>query len=193
MPVTTASYFDTYQFEGKAGQSVMIRMDSKAFAPFLMLLGPDGKKIAIDENTPNDDYAAIAQQLPANGTYRLIANSRAEKQKGAYTVSVTPLILLRHGELATGNRKLKNGALYQDYDFQAKANQTIKIVTYSPDFAPYLVLLNADGKVIDESRGSAHDKDSASLWITLPRAGSYKVAVMTQKPGAEGKYSLMVQ
>ncbi|MGA7932533.1 MAG: trypsin-like peptidase domain-containing protein [Kovacikia sp.] len=187
------SFFDTYQFEGKAGQPVMIRMESKAFAPYLVLLGPNGKEIAIDENSPNDDYAVIAKQLPASGTYRVIANSRKGKQEGAYTVSVTPLILLRSGELAAGNRKFKDGSLYQDYNFQGQANQTIKVATYSPDFAPYLLLVNANGKVIAESRGSAHDRDSAVLRLKLPQTGSYKVVVVTLKPGQVGKYSLMVQ
>jgi serine protease Do len=187
------SFYNTYTVEGKLGQSVMIYMESPAFAPYLTLLGPDGKQVATDENTPNDNWAMIRQQLPANGIYKVIANSRLGKVEGAYTLSVSPLILLRQGELSLGNGTLKDGSFYQSYTFQGTANQEVSISTFTPTFAPYLLLVNSDGKVIAETKNVKPGDKEARIKIRLPRSGDYKVIVSTLQPGSQGGFNLVVR
>lgn len=187
------SFYNTYEFQGKAGQPVMIYMESQAFAPYLVLIGPDGKEISRDENKPNDNWAWIRQQLPMNGTYQVIVNSRLSQVEGAYTLSVSPLLLLRDGELSRGNGTLKDGSYYQPYTIEGNANQEIVITTVTSGFTPYLLLVSPEGKVIAETDNVKPDDKAAGLKIRLPRAGSYKVLVSTLQPGSQGEFRLVVQ
>jgi hypothetical protein len=168
-------------------------MKSPAFAPYLALLSPDGKVIAFDANKPNDDYAIIMEQLPVNGTYRIIATSRQGETIGNYTLTAESMILWREGELSSGNQTLKDGSWYQDYAFQGRANQEIAIYSYSNHFVPYILLVSGDGKVIAQTEDVKPTDKVAGIKFRLPKAGSYRILVSTLKPGQQGKFNLMVQ
>lgn len=66
-----------YTFEGQAGQVVTITLESDDFDPVLFLQTATGEEIAF-----NDDYGGtlnsrIVAELPADGTYRVVARSYA--------------------------------------------------------------------------------------------------------------------
>jgi serine protease Do len=187
------SFFDQYQFTGQAGQSVQIRLESAAFLPYLVLLDPDGKEIAIDKNTPKDDYAIIMHQLPKTGTYRIIANSIQSEKQGTYTLSVSPMLLWRLGELSDGNRALKDGSWYTDYAIEGAAQQDVTITLYSSDFTPYLLLVNDKGDVVAESKDVKSSDKLALVKLRLPSAGRYRVVVSTLKPKTSGHFSVAVR
>ncbi|MBW4656298.1 MAG: pre-peptidase C-terminal domain-containing protein [Kaiparowitsia implicata GSE-PSE-MK54-09C] len=80
-----------YSFEGTAGQAVAIAMDSEEFDTLLVLVGPDGSEVAM-----NDDYArslnsTIVMTLPTAGTYTVLARSFSG-QGGAYSLMVRPAL-----------------------------------------------------------------------------------------------------
>ena len=80
---------DTYTFDGEAGQTMTIELESDDFDPVLQLKGPDGELI-----TTNDDYgvtlnSTIVIELPANGTYSAIATSYSGLG-GSYQIEVRP-------------------------------------------------------------------------------------------------------
>ena len=84
------SLFDTYSFEGTAGQQVTITMESPDFDTFLVLLDPSGEPIA-----DNDDIVAgsnlnsqITITLPQSGTYVVIANAYDSSGRGRYSLTV---------------------------------------------------------------------------------------------------------
>ncbi|MEO0535021.1 MAG: tetratricopeptide repeat protein [Cyanobacteria bacterium P01_A01_bin.123] len=82
---------DEYQFEGVGGQTVSISMTSEEFDTLLVLLGPDGEEVAMND----DDYfdrslnSKIVTTLPTDGTYTIIAKSFGGRG-GDYVVSVQP-------------------------------------------------------------------------------------------------------
>ena len=80
---------DEYSFEGEVGQTLTITMTSEEFDPLLILLGPDGEEIAV-----NDDYggtlnSTIVTTLPSSGAYTILAGSYSG-QGGMYDVAVRP-------------------------------------------------------------------------------------------------------
>ncbi|MEO0536417.1 MAG: trypsin-like peptidase domain-containing protein [Cyanobacteria bacterium P01_A01_bin.123] len=84
------SLFDTYTFQGEAGQQVTVTMESPDFDTFLVLLDPSGQPIA-----DNDDIVAgsnlnsqITITLPQSGAYRIIANSYDASGQGRYLLTV---------------------------------------------------------------------------------------------------------
>ncbi|MFM7405298.1 MAG: S1C family serine protease [Cuspidothrix sp.] len=83
---------DGYLFSGKAGQKVVIDMDSKEINPFLTLIQiieSDGKQ-KLEKVAENDDKGAgnfnaqIITTLPADGTYLIVAKSSQRGESGNY-------------------------------------------------------------------------------------------------------------
>ncbi len=185
--------YDRYSLKGEAGQSVMIRLESKALKPVVALLGPDGKQVIIDENTPNDDFADVVLQLPVSGTYTIIANSRQKGEQGTYQLRVMPLILARSGALKVGDRLLKDGSLYQPFEFQGQANQPVTIRVSSQEFDPYVILLDAKGKQLAANDDGATQTTNSLLSMRLPQTGTYTVLVNAAKRGQQGAFNLVVR
>lgn len=80
------SYIDTYSFEGRAGQRIVVRMSSPELDSYLLLLDPNGNSIAQDDDSGGNLDAQIDVVLPVNGTYTLYANSYSGGVVGAYTL-----------------------------------------------------------------------------------------------------------
>ncbi|MEL6939099.1 MAG: PPC domain-containing protein [Cyanobacteria bacterium J06598_1] len=86
---TLAPMEDAYPFDGDAGQTMTIELQSEAFDTILLLKGPDGEII-----TSNDDYggtlnSTIVYELPEAGTYSAVASSFSG-QGGSYQIEVRP-------------------------------------------------------------------------------------------------------
>ncbi|MEM9089476.1 MAG: pre-peptidase C-terminal domain-containing protein [Cyanobacteria bacterium P01_F01_bin.53] len=86
---TLAPMADSYTFDGEAGQSMTIELQSEDFDTTLLLKGPDGEDI-----TSNDDYggtlnSTIVIELPESGTYSAVASSFSG-EGGNYQIEVRP-------------------------------------------------------------------------------------------------------
>ncbi|MEN8445443.1 MAG: PPC domain-containing protein [Cyanobacteria bacterium J06555_13] len=80
---------DAYPFDGTAGQTMTIELQSEEFDTILLLKGPDGEVL-----TSNDDFggtlnSTIVIELPEDGTYSAIASSFSG-QGGSYQIEVRP-------------------------------------------------------------------------------------------------------
>jgi serine protease Do len=83
------SLYREHTFEGRSGQNVTISMESGDFDTYLILVGPDGSKIAEnDDASPDTLNSSISVTLPENGTYRIIANALDRTGRGNYTLTV---------------------------------------------------------------------------------------------------------
>lgn len=86
------SYFDPFQFQGTAGQSLSFMMFSSQLDPYLLLYDPYFKIIADMDDTSRDNINAVLEELilPIPGTYFLIANSFSAGETGDYKLALTP-------------------------------------------------------------------------------------------------------
>lgn len=76
-------------FQGSAGQSVTINLQSPDFDTYLVVIGPDGKIIAQNNDIgPNDTNSALQVNLPRTGTYRVIINAHDRGGKGRYLLTI---------------------------------------------------------------------------------------------------------
>ena len=82
------SFYETHTFNGQAGQQVSIQLTSSDFDTYLMLIDPDGQKIAENDDAQNSTNSAITVTLPSSGTYTVIANSY-DNSSGAYSMVVS--------------------------------------------------------------------------------------------------------
>lgn len=120
-----------HTFSGEAGQTVMITLSSDEFDPYLVLLDPSGKEIAV-----NDDYArslnsAIVFTLPESGQYKVVARSFSG-QGGNYAVNVQPASPFDRA-YARGMQLLAEGKIAEA---ETALSEAIQIAPSVP--APYL-------------------------------------------------------
>lgn len=202
------SLFDIYTFEGQAGEQIQIEMTSREIDPFLILLDPNGREVAQDDDSAGGQNARIQATLPMNGSYLLFANSYDTGELGSYslrgrsssrTVSRSPLsrnfLLQRQGVLDPTTAEILpfDGSLYQAYPFDGRAGQEITINLASSDFDTYLILLDPSGEKIGENDDISRSNTNSQLNVTLPRSGTYRVIVNTYDAGGQGQYILKVR
>ncbi|NES21362.1 MAG: tetratricopeptide repeat protein, partial [Symploca sp. SIO3E6] len=81
------SYYNIHTFEGKAGEQITIELTSSEFDPYMMLFGPEGKKIGDDNDGGNGNDAKIVVTLPTTDTYRIVVLAYKAGELGKYTLS----------------------------------------------------------------------------------------------------------
>lgn len=83
------SLYDEYTFEGTAGQSVTIRLESDDFNPYVALLDTQGQLLAENNNVSSaDTNAVITMTLPITGQYRVVVNAYKPTGRGQYRLTV---------------------------------------------------------------------------------------------------------
>ncbi|MEM0978673.1 MAG: tetratricopeptide repeat protein [Cyanobacteria bacterium P01_H01_bin.58] len=85
------SLYDLHTFEGEAGQFIEIRLSSDAFDTYLTLVGPDGERVAENDDGGEGLNSIIYIQLPQTGRYSVIANAYDAAERGRYRLTVTAI------------------------------------------------------------------------------------------------------
>ena len=193
-----------WALQGRAGETVVISLDSDAFDAYLYFAGP-----GIAEALTNDDggYGLNSQltvTFPQNGTYVVGAAALSGGSTGAYTLTVTePLDL---AALDTDDRRLAldvlaygmlsdedlviEGRLVQAWAFQARAGQDVTVDLMSTDFDSYLQVAGPGFRTALSAADGGEDLDSR-LQITFPADGTYRI-IAGSLGGDGGSFTLRV-
>lgn len=86
--LTSGEFIDSFNFQGTAGQRVVIDMRSTAMDPYLILLAPSGAQEDNDDVSSSDRNARIETTLSETGNYRIGATSYQPGESGAYVVTL---------------------------------------------------------------------------------------------------------
>lgn len=91
-PTGFRGYYDLYSFGGSPGDVVTIRMQSEPGDSYLILLDPNGERVA--ENDDGSDTAFLDaeisdHELESAGTYRIVATSFSESDTFPYQLTLT--------------------------------------------------------------------------------------------------------
>lgn len=208
------SYYKAYQFQGQAGQSLVVEMRGNGLDPYLVLFDATGRKLAEDDDGGGGKNARLAINLPTTGKYTLYANSYEVGQTGSFTIagrlgnnstaqsiieSTTQstgdrsIILQKNGVLGTQSRVFaRDGSLFDAFSFNGQAGQVVQIELVSSDFHPYLVLFAPNSKVLQENNGLPSRKN-ASMTLELPLTGTYRTVVNAFDRTGKGAYKLLVK
>lgn len=83
------SFFQEFSFQGQAGQSVRIRLESPDFDTYLLLLDESRNRIADnDDISPNTTNSEIVVRLPRDGVYTVLVNSFGPGERGRFLLTV---------------------------------------------------------------------------------------------------------
>lgn len=80
-------FFDTFEYQGRAGQSVSMRLDSDTFDALLYLNRADGSVLAYDDDSGGNNNSLLDAALPATETYRIFVTAYGEGQ-GPYRLTI---------------------------------------------------------------------------------------------------------
>lgn len=83
------SLYQEYTFAAQAGQTITLSLESPDFDTYLILLDPNGRKIAEnDDASPTTPNSQLAITLPRSGRYRAIVNAYDRSGRGRYRLTV---------------------------------------------------------------------------------------------------------
>jgi S1-C subfamily serine protease len=83
------SLYEEHTFQGTAGQTVTITLESSEFDTYLILLDPNNQVIGEnDDASPSTLNSALTVTLPLTGTYRVITNAYDSSGRGRYLLTV---------------------------------------------------------------------------------------------------------
>lgn len=80
-------FLDVYYFYGQAGETLTLDLTSSAFDPVLLVDGPDGERLAFNEDGEADVHAHLHLTLPASGDYNIGVTS-VNRAVGAYELTL---------------------------------------------------------------------------------------------------------
>ncbi len=91
---TNRRYFESYNYNGQAGERIAVSMDSSGFDTYLYLTDSNNNIIAeYDDGGTNTNSRVPTNagyfSLPANGTYKIQATSLGENRLGGYSLNLT--------------------------------------------------------------------------------------------------------
>lgn len=85
----SGEYYEALSYAGQAGQFVTISLHSDEFDPYLMVLDPNGSKIAeIDDSVGYGLDIVVSLNLALTGPYTLVVTSYEPGETGTFTLDV---------------------------------------------------------------------------------------------------------
>lgn len=85
------SFFNIHTFSGRAGQVIQVVLSSQEFHPYLAVLDPNRRLLKEHDGLPDRRNATLTVELPANGTYRIVANAYDRRGRGSYEIRIRQL------------------------------------------------------------------------------------------------------
>jgi hypothetical protein len=197
---------DMYTFTGSEGDIVRITMmhiegysTDVGFDPLLRLLAPDGTELIKRNTQPNEFLdAQIIYQLPANGTYTIVAQDFLALGRGKYgllldtgtqvMLDAIPATMPDDGVLALDGEpvvgEITDYGMPLEATFQGAAGQDVRIAMDEFDYSgidPLLILLTPDGSELarDDDSGGGLKNNNAVIVANLPVDGTYTIVMTT--------------
>lgn len=205
----SGEYRDLFEFEGRAGQQIGLRLSSDDFDPYLMVRGPGAFSEDNDDASDADRSAVLNLRLPADGTYRITATSYERGEQGRYQLSLIggSIAVPRtddaeptggrlgtgttRGQLARGDQTLSSGEYVDRYTLPVRRGQTYDLALSASGFDSYLLVRGPGGlsEDNDDDPGQRGTRDSR-LRFTAPADGEATVAATSYAAGETGSYVL---
>lgn len=207
--LSQGEYADTYAFQGRAGQTFTVRMNSSAFDSYLIITGPNGfAQQNDDEASPNTD-AGLTVTLPRDGVYTIVATSLYGKETGAYVLQVIgggaaqqsaesaggaiAIGQSVRARLENGDQQLSSGEFADAFTVSGQSGQTLIFEMTSTEFDPYLIVRGPGGLSEDNDDNGDQGSRDSRVRVTLPASGEITIRPTSYSAGETGAYTLSVR
>jgi hypothetical protein len=197
---------EAWELAARAGERVVIVLESDDFDAYLYVSGPGLDRVRTDDDGAEDLDSRLEVTLPADGPYRVVAAALSSGSSGGYTLRVEAPVDLTTlttdgrsvdlgqsvaGQLRTDDPVLLEGRRGQTWEFSGVAGQRVAIDLMAEDFDAYLYL-TGPGIVEPLSDDDGGDGLNSRITTTLPGTGSYRIIVSSLSDGS-GVFTLSVR
>lgn len=191
---------DYYFYESGDSTAFNLVATSATFAPDIVVVTPDGRRLAAS-TLMQTDKRAEAVGLAGAGRYEIIVTSREESAGGPYELSAglpeEPVVLSASHptyEDTLGVRAVLRAGRYEHrYSVEARPDEPVILSIYARNFTPTMHLLGPEGEVSQpwSSVEQRVDGDSIQVTVLRFRPGSeapYLVLASSEERAAQGPY-----
>ncbi len=201
-------YYDSYDFEGRPGQSITLDLRSDEFDTYLILRQPNGEVLVNDDSEGTN--SRIEAILPEAGSYEVVISSYAGGETGEYRLSIeenvrpsiagTDEINSRNvqigesvsGTLASDDRRSRQGQYQDSFAFRGDSGETVVIDLTAAEFDTLLALQTPSGEVF-ENDDFQNGIEQSQLQLSLRESGRYRILVSSYSSGETGDYQLTLR
>jgi hypothetical protein len=183
-----------YEFEGQAGDVVLISLNSPDFDTFLHLADNSNYDLITDDDSGDGTNSLIAgYQLPQTGTYFITARPYSEPSsiQGEFTLEIYPIEVTPLAANSTIEGEL-NGTI-DIYAIKFSAGDRIDVDVTSPDGLDTSLLLNGTNgySLITDDDGGNDLNPEIHNWL-IEEAGTFNLLIQAVDRAARGSYALTV-
>ncbi len=196
---------DYYYYETTDSTAFHLVLTSAAFPPDIVVVTPDGRRLAASALMQTDHRAETVALLGA-GRYEITVTTREPGQGGPYELSaglpIPPIVLNvrnpTHEDTLGVSAVLRAGRYEHRYLVEARPDEPVILSVYAQDFTPKVRLLGPEGEVTEPwSSVEKHmDEDSNHVTVLRFRPGSeapYLVLATSEERAAQGPYIMALE
>ena len=193
---------DSYVITGAAGTTIQADLQSDVFDTYLILRGPDGAELAMDDDGGDGTDSRLHFTLPSDGLYEVLATSYSSGATGPYSLQVEeyhPVPLqpstmalgeAADGRLEEGDAVMQSHGYVDAYDLEVGVGVDIEIVMNSRDFDTYLHLIGPTGERLTSDDDGAGSGTDSRIQYTTQAAGRFRVLATSYGGYAQGSYTI---
>jgi hypothetical protein len=209
------SYSDTYSYQGRAGETLVITLASDAFDArlnFGRVNRGTCMELDSDDNGGEGTNSRLTVTLKEDGEHHVHVGSSEPGGRGAYTLTVErgtevaerepddaakwPIQAGRtiEGRLDPADPRAADDSFYEAWTYMGGVGERITIRMSSTAFDTYLVvgrLLGGEWTEL-ETNDDGPDGSNSELTMTLPQNGEYVIRANSFTPGHVGPYTLRI-
>lgn len=206
------SYMDTWTYQGREGETLMITLRSEEFDTYVSLgeyEGGECRGMDGDDNGGDGTDSRITTELPDDGAFHIHVRSADQGGTGAYTLLVervtdresgAPPMPISPGETLDGqltesDSREADGSYRDAWTFRGAAGDTVVITMRSEDVDAFLHVGRMVGDEWEplESNDDGAGEGDAEVSLVLPGDGEYLIRAGTYQEDETGAYTLSVQ
>jgi hypothetical protein len=204
------SFVDTYVYQGRPGEQILVTLTSSDFDAYLRggrMQGSEFVAVDSDDDGAGGTNSRLQVTVDASGTYAIQANSLRPNTTGGYTLRVegaggTPTGAASiamgqtvNGRIDTTDPKLSDNTHYDLYVYRGRPGEQVLVTLRSTAFDAYLAWGRMAGNTFTSE---ASDDDSgggsnSQLVATVGSSGTYAIQANTLRAGETGSYTLSVE
>ncbi len=198
---------EAWLLRGRAGESVMVRLESDAFDAKMYIGGPGLDEILSDDDGGGDLNSQLTVHFAEDGDYIVVASALSEGSSGAYTIRVEEPMDLNTistdgrfavfgdavgGFLSEEDPIVIDGRRGQAWELEGNVGQSVTVELTSDDFDSYLYIVGPglnEPLSDDDSAGELNSRISFSF----PETGIYRIIVSALTSSSTGAFELRVR
>lgn len=172
---------DRYQYAGRAGETIIIDLESDDFDSYLEVTSSDGQMFSNDDGGEMFN-SRLSYHFERDEMVTITASSLDGGETGSYTLTVSEgagsVAAEYRGSLDISDSRAYDGTIYDEYEYTGRAGASIAVMASSSDFDTVVYVSNPDGSNLgrDDDGGGG---TNSNLNVTLPESGTYKIYVVS--------------